>query len=435
MVRQKSRRSDYSMRDPIPLEEGRLNLLLRGARYYARIWSRDEKKYRWRSLRTGDLVEAKRAARKLLFEAETKESRGLPLTSKSMSTVIDGYVAFRERQVERGQTSKGMLRQVKRISRFWKEFIGRKAVEDVTESDFRDFVEWRRDYYSRMSVLPRNARLFPSDKEIQFNIMVGKAIIRWASQKGWRDPRDVPRFAFTASILRVRPGFDFSDYTKLLNALKDRIQRSSAPKFKRSRELLFYYVVVLANSGIRTGEANNLKIRDVEPFTDDLGKKNFHLHVKGKVAYRPAVFRAEAAPILEEWLAKRSGASPNERLFVMPDGSPIKFLGDQFKAALKEANILEDRFGQPYTLYSLRHFYALQAVKHGIDVYRIAKNMGTSVQMIEKYYAKSATSREFATSLGGIKFSNISLATLKSRKESAKAIDKWVASAAKTPKK
>lgn len=394
MVRQK-----YAMRDPIPMDDGRLTLLRRGEVYYARVRSTVDGRYHWRSLKTSDLQKAKLAARKFRFDAESKEARGLAVSSKPMSAVIDTYVTYRERQHERGQTKAGMLRQIKRTSKFWKEFFGDKRVEAVDDADFQEFVEWRRDYYLERP-LPRNAKPVPTDKEIEFNIQVGKSIIKWAMQKGWRD-RSIT-FSYTAEKFRVRPAFDLTDFKKLVQVLDARLRRSKGQRFKESRRLLLFYVMILANSGIRTGEANSLKIRDAESFEDDKGRLNFALHVKGKVRARDAILRAEAAPLVKSWLAIRANASADEPLFAMSDGSRVKFLGDQFKAALKEAGILQDRYGQPYTLYSLRHFYATQAVKHGIDVYRIAKNMGTSVRMIEKYYASSTNSRDFATDLGDI---------------------------------
>jgi hypothetical protein len=36
-----------------------------------------------------------------------------------------------------------------------------------------------------------------------------------------------------------------------------------------------------------------------------------------------------------------------------------------------------------------------------VNVFDIARNMGTSVQIIESYYGKHATAQELATRLGG----------------------------------
>ena len=46
-----------------------------------------------------------------------------------------------------------------------------------------------------------------------------------------------------------------------------------------------------------------------------------------------------------------------------------------------------DRDGNPRTAYSLRHTYICFRLMEGADIYQIAKNCRTSVEMIEKFYA------------------------------------------------
>ncbi len=46
-----------------------------------------------------------------------------------------------------------------------------------------------------------------------------------------------------------------------------------------------------------------------------------------------------------------------------------------------------DRDGNRRTAYSLRHTYICMRLLEGADIYQIAKNCRTSVEMIENYYA------------------------------------------------
>ena len=59
----------------------------------------------------------------------------------------------------------------------------------------------------------------------------------------------------------------------------------------------------------------------------------------------------------------------------------------QFNAILEENNLKFDRDGQRRTAYSLRHTYICFRLLEGADIYQVAKNCRTSVEMIEKYYA------------------------------------------------
>jgi integrase len=56
-------------------------------------------------------------------------------------------------------------------------------------------------------------------------------------------------------------------------------------------------------------------------------------------------------------------------------------------AILDELDLKKDRDGNVRTSYSLRHTYICFRLMEGADIYQIAKNCRTSVEMIEKFYA------------------------------------------------
>jgi integrase len=64
-----------------------------------------------------------------------------------------------------------------------------------------------------------------------------------------------------------------------------------------------------------------------------------------------------------------------------------KWQRELFRTILDEEDLRFDREGRPRTAYSLRHTYICLRLMEGADIYQIAKNCRTSVEMIEKYYA------------------------------------------------
>jgi hypothetical protein len=64
-----------------------------------------------------------------------------------------------------------------------------------------------------------------------------------------------------------------------------------------------------------------------------------------------------------------------------------KWQRELFKTILDEEHLRFDRESRPRTAYSLRHTYICLRLMEGADIYQIAKNCRTSVEMIEKYYA------------------------------------------------
>ena len=64
-----------------------------------------------------------------------------------------------------------------------------------------------------------------------------------------------------------------------------------------------------------------------------------------------------------------------------------------FNKILEEEGLKFDRDGQRRTAYSLRHTYICLRLMEGADIYQIAKNCRTSVDMIEQYYAAHIKNR------------------------------------------
>jgi integrase len=381
------------------LEDGKLTVFRRAGIYYARIRI-SPVKYIWRSLKTSNEQAAVDFGRRLLFQIEQRADQGLPQKSKSFAAVIDDYIRYRERDHRHGGTSAGMLREIVRVSKFWREYAGQLAVEAIDDKAMREFIPWRRDYYAGFKKLPKNAKLHPTDTTIQWEMMLGKAIVKWAHEQGLRGKLALPTVTFTAKKKRARPAFEIPEYRRLWRTMRKRINEARNVRTLRTRELLRDYVLILANSGMRIGEANNLKLRDVMPFTDAKGRNNFRFIVRGKTGERDVILRSAAARRVDKMLAKRSGEDPNNFLFAMRKGTKIISLIDQFNMALKQAGLDRNSFGEKYVLYSLRHFYAVMALRNGIGVFEVARNMGTSVQMIQLYYGKQATAAVFATRLG-----------------------------------
>jgi site-specific recombinase XerD len=143
-------------------------------------------------------------------------------------------------------------------------------------------------------------------------------------------------------------------------------------------------------------------LRDIHPFKDNLQRENYRLIVRGKTGERDVIIRASAKRWVDRAVERRRkmGAGDNDWFFAMHSGSKIITLADQITEVLKAAGLETNAYGEAYSLYSLRHFYAVQSLRRGKGVFEVARNMGTSVEMLQTYYGKSATASKFATGLG-----------------------------------
>jgi integrase len=139
-------------------------------------------------------------------------------------------------------------------------------------------------------------------------------------------------------------------------------------------------VLFMVNTGLRPDEASQLQYRDVSVVIDEAtNQRILEIEVRGKrgVGYCKSMPGA-AHPFLR--LKKRNNPSPSDLVF----GSVQREL---FNAVLTELDLKKDRSGNARTAYSLRHTYICLRLMEGADIYQVAKNCRTSVEMIEKHYA------------------------------------------------
>ena len=149
------------------------------------------------------------------------------------------------------------------------------------------------------------------------------------------------------------------------------------------------FVLFMANTGLRPDEAYRLEFRDVSVVEDEsLGQTILEIEVRGKrgVGYckstRGAVRPFERLKERNAAKKQKEGKQPQPTDLIFP-----KSHHELLNAILREQNLKKDREGQPRTAYSLRHTYICLRLMEGADIYQIAKNCRTSVEMIEKYYA------------------------------------------------
>ena len=201
-----------------------------------------------------------------------------------------------------------------------------------------------------------------------------------------------------------RPWFSPEEYKQLYTASREWARNPPQPQYKWNAEQMHDYILFMGNTGLRPDEAGNLQHRDVTIATDHAtGQTILEIEVRGKrgVGFcksTPGAVRPyerllnRPKPTRGKQKRSRSKKNPNTPLpvelpeptdKVFPQGGQLKL----FNRILAKAKLKADRDGKPRTAYSLRHTYICLRLMEGADIYQIAKNCRTSVEMIEKHYA------------------------------------------------
>ena len=301
------------------LKDGAVLLTTRNGIFQARLYA-GNRRYIYKSLKTRDLDVARERAIRAYYELEFRKEQNLPTQQKRFSDVINEYVRVREAQHLRGdyvrgknakgqQTSPYMLRQIQRVSKFWHEYCGTKTVEKITDAVLKDYVKWRRDYYARMpkDKIPKNAKLNPADKTLEWETTFAMTLLKFAHERGYRGNTPLPKFRYKAQRNSTRPPFTAAEYRRLYVEMRRWMyEQRSNPKWRYTRELLRDYVLILANSGMRVGEANNLRVGDLVRFKDENDRELYGFDVNGKTGKRFVVLRSNANRYVDRTLERNA---------------------------------------------------------------------------------------------------------------------------------
>ena len=172
----------------------------------------------------------------------------------------------------------------------------------------------------------------------------------------------------------------------------------------RDRILLTNYVLILANTGIRVGEARLLRWRDIHCDKDRSELPIVVLSIKGKTGEREVIARNFAVKdYFDRIRTMREGeigrkVKADEFVFCGREGEPIGSFKKGFHNLISKAGVDVDTHGKRRTIYSLRHTYATFRLREGTHHFHLAQNMGTSVKMLEEYYGH-VRSRDVAEEL------------------------------------
>jgi hypothetical protein len=157
---------------------------------------------------------------------------------------------------------------------------------------------------------------------------------------------------------------------------------------------LYDMVVFLTHSFLRPVESEfyGVRHRDV---TVQSNPRSLQIHIeKGKTGQRMTNTLEACVSIYERICTRNPDYKPNDYLFFpgYPNRGSAKRIAQRiFNRLLEEAGLKSDPgSGETHTLYSLRHTAICMRLvnsKGKVNIFTLAKNAGTSVNQIERFYA------------------------------------------------
>ncbi len=328
------------------------------------------------STRETSLSRAKDFAEDWYLELKGKQSAGILKTGKRFKVAADQFLKEYEAITKGERNPEYVKSHGDRIRVHLLPFFGNKFLTDITSGLVQEYRG------SRMK-----SKRPPARSTLHHEIVTLRQILKTASRHGWLQYLpDLSAPYGSSGKIAHRAWFSPDEYRQLYEATRRKAKKPPSKRWEWACEQLHDYVLFMANTGLRPDEAARLEYRDVTVVEDEAtDKRILEIEVRGKrgVGYCKSMPGA-VGPFGR--LMKRNEPKPTDRLF---EHAHRKI----FNHILEEEGLKFDREDNRRTAYSLRHTYICLRLMEGADIYQIAKNCRTSVEMIEKFYASHIKNR------------------------------------------
>lgn len=252
------------------------------------------------------------------------------------------------------------------IQTFWRTL----TIAEITSTTFEEFYHWRKH------VKPHT---------LHKDVVLIRQVLKYATMK---HPGFTPPLIPSPGKIdpNPRPWLTKTEWSLLQTTSQARIAdayKRGRGRTARQRHDAFQFAAFMVSSMCRVDELLALTFERCQ--IELVGKRKIlRCEFKGKRGYRVAYASAMAVGIYQRRVAR--SVNPQALVF------PTHHLGT-FRELLKAANLYVDHFG------TRRNYKAMRATSIALallrpnppSIYQIALNAGTSVQMIETYYAKRLT--------------------------------------------
>ena len=352
-------------------------------------------------------------AKELLIEAEIRHRSGIPVVTKRFKDIAELAIDRMERDLK-GGLGKVIYKDYIRIIR--EHFIPSLGQRLITNIDYDALEKYYRDREERYGIAISNTHR--KTQNAAFNRVFDEAIVR-----GYLTESNRPKLDGKTKVGERRPAFELHELKALLKNLGPYIESSRTRDVRERREILRDYVEMLVDTGARPGiELLNMKWRQIRfmmnpisTVTDQLDEegeaievhslnRSCEMTVKGKTGQRQIIGRLPSIRVLERIAMRNYGVKSKIRdplaelikptnddyIFRTREGRDMSdVLNHMFDSFLADHNLLIDpKTNQKRVFYSLRHTYATLSLTHDrVPIHTLAKQMGTSVLMIERHYS------------------------------------------------
>lgn len=375
------------------------------------VWQRASTKER-------KLKDAKEVAKTLRIRAEIRKHDNLPVITRKFRDVAKHTVQRMEQKIANGDGKVSFKDYIRIITEYLIPILGNRLITNIDKVAL-DHLDAER--IKMMDRAPSKSTLLSQNAAL--NLVFDEAVLR-----NFLTELNRPKLEAKGKKSTRHPAFELNEIQAVLNNFEEWIERARNDHSKEMRQIMRDYVEMLVDTGARPGkELMNVKWKQIkfsmDPIEIDTGqilvvkdgpnekivitdmRRIVEMTVSGKTGARQIIGRSPTVRVLERIARRVYGVknsisdpfkdviTPNNDDYVLRTKSKKQDVSSAFQHMLEryleEHNLLYDPMTETNRVfYSFRHTYATLALTHDkVPIHTLAKQMGTSVLMIERHYS------------------------------------------------
>ena len=333
-----------------------------------------------KSTRCERLIDAKDFAKDWYEERVLERRNNKVIEDQSFAAFAQRFQTTQKRQISRGELVEEMLYNDKlKLDNDLLPYLGHIHVSKIDYNLVDTFIA------------ELHAEKGLSQSSLKKYVVLVRKVLKEAERDGTID--HIPTLPTIKRAENPRPWFSPEQYAVLLETC--RTLRDNPPEQHNfDWGELYDFIVFMVHSFLRPSEWKLLQNKHIR-FLEEDGFEQLILSVpnaktrssKGSIDSTTTEIAADI--YRKKILPRHDGA--NSYLFfdeIKDRSYAVDRVSKMFKVLVKEAGLGTDSYGQKHTTYSLRHSaLCFQILKSGgNDLFGLAKNARTSVQMLESFY-------------------------------------------------
>lgn len=353
--------------------------------WYARIWVNSKNKYMVRSTQETSRIDAIEAVDEILTKLNSNNILNKIPNNKTFSYFSN--LLMKQQTAMSGKTrgerfAKDDEKIILRKNDGLDAYFGELDINGITTYDLRDYISYLDDN--------RDESLSASSKSKHLTI-IGK-VFKVAYEKESLDR--MPLLPKVSIKDNPRPSFADTEYKLLLKITKEVIEEKVKVRGILVTDEFYYFIVFMVHSFMRPIESEIFSVRHQDIITKN-NPERLEIKVKGKTGFRSVSTMPDAVEFYQKLIRLNPEYEPQDYLFFnnYPNRrTALANVNRQFNFILNRASLKETSTGEIRSPYALRH-YSLQTrlvkSKGKVNIYNLAKNAGTSVEQLERFYLKN----------------------------------------------